>query len=213
MNITFIDEDHVRINGMMVNVIESLGKAGACREEDPDLFFPENTEESSAFETTKKAKAICRACPVVDLCLEYALNSDVIGIWGATNDTDRKQIRIDRIRRKDAERRREYVARKNMEQYGTAKAPRSAESLKKFQQAGAKANTAKSEEANLRILALLSSAFSQIEGNENPEVVSTAKYRLEHPTLSLQEMADAMGVSRNVVGGRLRRLMERYGGK
>jgi antitoxin component HigA of HigAB toxin-antitoxin module len=150
---------------------------------------------------------------MVDLCLEYALKNDTYGIWGATNEADRKQIRSDRARRKDSERKRESIARKNMEQYGTAKAPRSAESLKKFQQAGAKANTAKSEEASLRILSLLSSAFAQIEGNEKPDVVSTAKYRLEHPNLSLQEMADALGVSRNVVGGRLRRLMERYGGK
>ena len=154
MGVVFIDEDHVRINGNMVNVIEELGKNGACREADPDLFFPENTKDRTMFEAISKAKSICYQCPVVDLCLEYALRSDPYGVWGATTEADRKQIRIDRRLRRDADRQKAIRERKNIEQYGQARKPveRKASNLRTTApEAFKKLNAERSEATNLML--------------------------------------------------------------
>ena len=61
---------------------------------DPELFFPETPED--IYHNTRKAKAICNTCVFVEDCLEYALDNDVVGIWGATTPTERKNIRRSR---------------------------------------------------------------------------------------------------------------------
>ena len=56
-----------------------------CAEVDPELFFPDKGG------STAIAKSICRTCPVVDECLEYAMdNPDLMGIWGATSHMERR---------------------------------------------------------------------------------------------------------------------------
>jgi hypothetical protein len=53
---------------------------GACRDEDPDLFFPEPGEDDT------KAKAICEWCPIRAQCLALAIaNREEYGIWGGVN--------------------------------------------------------------------------------------------------------------------------------
>jgi hypothetical protein len=70
-------------------------KLGACRGEDPELFFPGRGETMAV----RRAKAICSQCPVRSECLEYALaNPHDTGIWGVTSDRQRRQIRTDRFR-------------------------------------------------------------------------------------------------------------------
>ena len=39
------------------------------------------------------AKTICNRCTFVEPCLEYALRNDVLGIWGASTEKERCQIR------------------------------------------------------------------------------------------------------------------------
>jgi WhiB family redox-sensing transcriptional regulator len=51
---------------------------GACRREDPELFFPIGTTDL-ALAQVKKAKAVCRTCPVQEACLHWALHSEPIG--------------------------------------------------------------------------------------------------------------------------------------
>lgn len=68
---------------------------GACRGEDPSLFFAPNyfekREEKEAREA--QAKAICRRCPVREPCLEYALRiREPHGIWGGLNELERRQL-------------------------------------------------------------------------------------------------------------------------
>ena len=63
---------------------------GVCRTVDPDLWYPENS--SPAWE----AKRLCRNCPVVTQCLEYALdNKEMFGIWGGLSPRERQRIRRD----------------------------------------------------------------------------------------------------------------------
>lgn len=43
--------------------------------------------------TIASAKVLCNGCQFVDLCLEYALANDVVGVWGATTERERSNIR------------------------------------------------------------------------------------------------------------------------
>lgn len=50
----------------------------ACRNQDPELFFPVGTTERALVQL-RKAKAVCAACPVQEPCLTWALRSEPIG--------------------------------------------------------------------------------------------------------------------------------------
>ncbi|MBK3553396.1 WhiB family transcriptional regulator [Streptomyces sp. MBT61] len=64
----------------------------ACREEDPDLFFPIGSTGPAVVQT-EEAKAVCRTCPVQAACLEWALeNGQDSGIWGGL-DPRRRGLR------------------------------------------------------------------------------------------------------------------------
>ncbi len=65
----------------------------ACRDTDPDLFFPVGTT-GSAIEQIESAKAVCRQCDAQTLCLEFAMatNQDS-GIWGGTSEDERRKLR------------------------------------------------------------------------------------------------------------------------
>ena len=65
----------------------------ACRDTDPDLFFPVGTT-GPAIEQIDNAKAVCRQCEVQSLCLEYALTTNQdSGIWGGTSEEERRVLR------------------------------------------------------------------------------------------------------------------------
>src|SRR6201987_5211584 len=53
----------------------------ACRDVDPDLFFPLGTSGASLLQIDE-AKQICRTCPVCGPCLRWALESGAAGVWG-----------------------------------------------------------------------------------------------------------------------------------
>jgi WhiB family redox-sensing transcriptional regulator len=59
---------------------------GACRGEDPELFFPIS---SAALAQVSSAKAVCARCPVRVNCLTYALIVRPEGIWGGTTREER----------------------------------------------------------------------------------------------------------------------------
>ena len=57
-----------------------------CKEYDPDLFFPD-VEDPSYNYIANRAKSICKECPLINPCLEYALtDSSLLGIWGGTDE-------------------------------------------------------------------------------------------------------------------------------
>lgn len=64
----------------------------ACSGYPNTLFFPpSDTPEDQAVE---KAKSVCAVCPVIDDCLEYALETNQrAGIWGGTSETERRSLR------------------------------------------------------------------------------------------------------------------------
>lgn len=66
---------------------------GACRDSDPDLFFPIGTT-GPAQDLIRKAVAICSACSMQEECLQYALETNQeAGIWGGYPEDDRRRLR------------------------------------------------------------------------------------------------------------------------
>jgi WhiB family redox-sensing transcriptional regulator len=65
----------------------------ACRDTDPDLFFPVGTT-GPAIEQIDSAKAVCGECLAQAECLEFALatNQDS-GVWGGTSEEERRKLR------------------------------------------------------------------------------------------------------------------------
>lgn len=76
-----------------------------CTTEDPELFFPIGWGDEHTFQI-KQAKAVCRKCPLMAGCLEFALETgDGHAILAATTPAER-----DVIRRRRAERRERRAA-------------------------------------------------------------------------------------------------------
>jgi WhiB family redox-sensing transcriptional regulator len=62
---------------------------GACRQVDPELFFP-IAVKGPAERQVREAKAVCSACAVRPDCLSYALAAMPEGIWGGTTPQERQ---------------------------------------------------------------------------------------------------------------------------
>ena len=64
----------------------------ACRDADPELFFPDG-DIRSARAQVKRAKLICRGCPVSATCLSWALaDGQEAGIWGGLTEDERRRL-------------------------------------------------------------------------------------------------------------------------
>lgn len=61
---------------------------GLCAQTDPEAFFPTNGVNA------REAKAICRACPVIEACREHALSApEPYGVWGGLSERERTALR------------------------------------------------------------------------------------------------------------------------
>ncbi len=70
----------------------------ACRDEDPELFFPIGTT-GPALMQVEDAKAVCRRCSVTEACLEWALdNGQDSGVWGGMSEDERRSLKRRRAR-------------------------------------------------------------------------------------------------------------------
>ena len=70
-------------------------RLASCRGEDAAFFFApayfEKRREKLAREAV--AKRICATCPVLELCLDFALGTqEAHGVWGGLNETERRAI-------------------------------------------------------------------------------------------------------------------------
>jgi WhiB family transcriptional regulator, redox-sensing transcriptional regulator len=64
----------------------------ACRDVDPELFFPDG-DIRSARAQVQTAKLICRGCRVSPTCLSWALASgQEAGIWGGLTEDERRRL-------------------------------------------------------------------------------------------------------------------------
>jgi WhiB family redox-sensing transcriptional regulator len=70
----------------------------ACRDEDPELFFPIGNT-GPALVQIEEAKQVCRRCPVTESCLQWALGSGQdAGVWGAMSEDERRALKRRRAR-------------------------------------------------------------------------------------------------------------------
>lgn len=87
-----VDEDahftlaHVPVTG-------EWAAAGACRGVDSRIFFPVSGD------TTDMAIAMCKRCPVLKDCRDYAVSYPKLrGVWGGMSEQDRKVYRARELR-------------------------------------------------------------------------------------------------------------------
>jgi WhiB family transcriptional regulator, redox-sensing transcriptional regulator len=67
---------------------------GACRGEDPELFFPDSPLGPAARSQVNAAKKVCGRCPVRAECMAYALaTGQRDGIWGGATQQERRRAR------------------------------------------------------------------------------------------------------------------------
>jgi WhiB family redox-sensing transcriptional regulator len=65
----------------------------SCRDEDPELFYPMGNGGPALLQIVE-AKSVCRRCPVVSACLEYALEfGQDAGVWGNTSEDERRALK------------------------------------------------------------------------------------------------------------------------
>lgn len=62
----------------------------ACATTDPDMWFPLQGDQPTA----DRAKKVCRACPVREQCLEFALRTEQqTGIWAGLSPKSLRTLR------------------------------------------------------------------------------------------------------------------------
>ncbi|HXU96825.1 MAG TPA: WhiB family transcriptional regulator [Jiangellaceae bacterium] len=65
----------------------------ACRDEDPELFFPIGNTGPALLQI-EEAKSVCRRCPVREDCLQFALESGQdAGVWGGLSEDERRALK------------------------------------------------------------------------------------------------------------------------
>ena len=81
---------HSDLNDLMS--VPSWYKDALCKgHPNQDDFFPDRGS------STVVAKAICKKCPVIEECLEYAVErKERFGIWGGKSERERRAIRRER---------------------------------------------------------------------------------------------------------------------
>ncbi|MGW5480347.1 WhiB family transcriptional regulator [Streptomyces sp. NPDC004008] len=64
-----------------------------CLRVDPDLFFPISNSGLTLLQIDE-AKAVCGRCPVVEQCLDWAVETgQADGIWGGLTEGERRALR------------------------------------------------------------------------------------------------------------------------
>ena len=70
----------------------------ACRDEDPELFFPIGTTGPAVLQI-EEAKAVCRSCDVTNDCLNWAIESGQdAGVWGGLSEDERRALKRRQVR-------------------------------------------------------------------------------------------------------------------
>jgi WhiB family redox-sensing transcriptional regulator len=73
--------------------VDDWRRYAACKDTDPDLFFPIGTT-GPAVDQIAAAKRVCCACEAKSQCLEFALiTNQEAGVWGGTSEEERRKLR------------------------------------------------------------------------------------------------------------------------
>lgn len=100
--------DRARARDALHDVLEPVGEAAnvvlaprrhpphlcAVEGHDPELWFPASEPGSVAYVTqVEDAKDVCRRCPMRQPCAQTAIDNGWPGIWGGTDEEDRRRAR------------------------------------------------------------------------------------------------------------------------
>ena len=61
-----------------------------CAQTDPEIFFPENAQESR--QVRQVVEAMCKSCEFKEPCLSYAMVNPVHGTWGGLTEFQRNKL-------------------------------------------------------------------------------------------------------------------------
>ncbi|WP_425563671.1 WhiB family transcriptional regulator [Pseudonocardia kongjuensis] len=65
----------------------------ACRDVDPELFFPTAVTGATLVAEERRALAVCRVCPVLNACRSWAIVEQPHGIAGGLTEDERRRAR------------------------------------------------------------------------------------------------------------------------
>ena len=66
---------------------------GSCRDHSVGTFFPDSVRGEAWLIAVNHAKRICRSCPVIEDCRDFAVNTqERWGIWGALTPAERSDL-------------------------------------------------------------------------------------------------------------------------
>lgn len=171
---------------MHVSLMDAIAEVGGVPcESNPDIFFPEQGDTKEP----REAKALCRSCPVIDLCGEYAIRFNMTdGIWGGFTPAERRAIRNRAVNGAPVVRSR--IPKRPIDPYNVSNAERT-------------------KLAGLNAVELLPLALDLVQGRVSKETRLVAEARLKHPDYSLKQIGELFTppISKDVVAGRLRRLL------
>jgi WhiB family transcriptional regulator, redox-sensing transcriptional regulator len=79
--------DHAMSHETTEDTATAWMSGGNCRNYPPAVFFPSDGVG------VDRARKICTDCPVLDQCLEYALEERIEhGVWGGCSERERRRI-------------------------------------------------------------------------------------------------------------------------
>jgi WhiB family redox-sensing transcriptional regulator len=153
----------------------------ACLDEDPEIFF---SDDDNIYDSkkTRYAKLICRGCPIKDLCFEEAVAEGHQGIWGGLTETERKR------------------------KVSSLKRSRSRGPGTLAHQMAKVVNTQRSALAADLNIPLYRKGLEE-QGHDFPaDFREVVEARINNPEMSLAELGVMLGISKDSVAGKLRRL-------
>lgn len=83
------EDEPVDLGELLVRLTgrERWRRRAACRDHDPQMFAGESAQ------ATRRAREVCRECPVIGECLQSALAHEETGVWGGTSEDERRALR------------------------------------------------------------------------------------------------------------------------
>jgi WhiB family transcriptional regulator, redox-sensing transcriptional regulator len=75
---------------VLAKAIEQADSIPPCQDTDPEIWFGEIGDSYSS----NMARKLCNTCPVINECLQYALEScEPFGVWGGMTAKERQKMR------------------------------------------------------------------------------------------------------------------------
>ena len=85
------EQDYLFAGGSGLAITEDVWKRAACRDAEPEIFFPISDRDVVS---RTAALRVCSGCTIRSECLEVAMRDrSLLGIWGGTTEADRERLR------------------------------------------------------------------------------------------------------------------------